>query len=244
MKKNFIIQSLLIIMLMSLIPNTTYAKQSIRILVDGKEIVSDEAPFIENGRTMVPVRFIGEALGLEVTFNKNYESTGPFYSIYAERGYATLTNKENGRFIGISDDIVSSDGISYSGGSAKIKNGRTFVPIRMIANALNLDVIWNKSSNTVSLNTRTTSPIIPIYITADGFQLRESKLYSITFKNGRYEFTKPVKYLNFSEDNCTIADFAKYVLENDLEFNEETLFSNTRYNMNDEGNKIEANSAQ
>ena len=36
---------------------------------DGKEIILDVAPMIKNGRTMVPIRFISEALGYEVEWD-------------------------------------------------------------------------------------------------------------------------------------------------------------------------------
>ena len=41
----------------------------IKINVNDKEVQMDTKPYIENGRTMVPVRFISEALGLKVDWN-------------------------------------------------------------------------------------------------------------------------------------------------------------------------------
>lgn len=35
-------------------------------LVDGREVELDAAPRIENGRTLVPIRFVAEALGHRV----------------------------------------------------------------------------------------------------------------------------------------------------------------------------------
>ena len=35
--------------------------------VDGKEKTADVAPYVSNGRTMVPVRFAAEAFGSKVT---------------------------------------------------------------------------------------------------------------------------------------------------------------------------------
>jgi hypothetical protein len=46
------------------------ASKTISIVVDGKVIQTDVAPEIKNGRTMVPIRFIAEALGCEVEWEQ------------------------------------------------------------------------------------------------------------------------------------------------------------------------------
>ncbi|MBC7348238.1 MAG: copper amine oxidase N-terminal domain-containing protein [Clostridia bacterium] len=45
------------------------AASPIRLLVNGGEIRPDVPPQIINGRTMVPVRWVAEALGFDVTWN-------------------------------------------------------------------------------------------------------------------------------------------------------------------------------
>ncbi|MEW6424152.1 MAG: copper amine oxidase N-terminal domain-containing protein [Bacillota bacterium] len=42
--------------------------QGVMILIRGRKIAPDVPPFIENGRTMMPVRAIAEALGLDVKY--------------------------------------------------------------------------------------------------------------------------------------------------------------------------------
>lgn len=42
---------------------------NIKIAVDGKEVETDSEPFIYEGRTYVPIRFVSEALGMEVNWN-------------------------------------------------------------------------------------------------------------------------------------------------------------------------------
>lgn len=46
------------------------ASKTISIVVDGKVIQTDVAPEVKNGRTMVPIRFIAEALGCEVEWEQ------------------------------------------------------------------------------------------------------------------------------------------------------------------------------
>lgn len=50
------------------------AEQLIKIYIDGKEIETDVQPFIVDGRTMVPVRFISEGLGMEVDWDEQTRS--------------------------------------------------------------------------------------------------------------------------------------------------------------------------
>lgn len=49
----------------------SYGAASIRLIVNGKDIASDVSPFIQNGRTFVPIRFVAEALGYPVKWDGN-----------------------------------------------------------------------------------------------------------------------------------------------------------------------------
>ncbi|NLW42944.1 MAG: copper amine oxidase N-terminal domain-containing protein, partial [Tissierellia bacterium] len=58
---------LLILVLVLMIPVVTSAQeQPIKLVVHGNNVETDVAPFIENGRTLVPVRVISETLGFKV----------------------------------------------------------------------------------------------------------------------------------------------------------------------------------
>lgn len=95
MKKRIII-GLLMFVVVVLITGVAVAVNPIRIFVNGQEIYSDVAPFIKDGRTMVPLRVISEALGADVDWdsgtqivsvaavNKNID-TMKFYSRVAEQ---------------------------------------------------------------------------------------------------------------------------------------------------------------
>jgi len=48
----------------------TYAASGIKLIVDGKAVQSDVEPQIINGRTMVPARFLAEALGAKVEWDE------------------------------------------------------------------------------------------------------------------------------------------------------------------------------
>ena len=47
------------------------ASQPIKLIINGKEVACDVAPQIINGRTMVPARFVADALGAAVAWDEN-----------------------------------------------------------------------------------------------------------------------------------------------------------------------------
>lgn len=46
-----------------------YSAATIRLIVEGKDIAADVPPFIQSGRTFVPIRFVAEALGYPVSWD-------------------------------------------------------------------------------------------------------------------------------------------------------------------------------
>ncbi len=107
------------------------------ILVNQTEVFSDTAPFINNGRTMVPVRFISEALGLAVDWNGETKTV-----IFGTENPMRLT-------IG-ADQVIKADGSTIKlDVPAVIVEGRTMVPLRAIAELSGADVKWNGATKTV-----------------------------------------------------------------------------------------------
>ena len=69
MKKIVLFITVSVIMLMAFI-TTSFAQLPLRVVVNGNRVnFPDAEPFIDdNGRTQVPVRFVSEALGAEVSW--------------------------------------------------------------------------------------------------------------------------------------------------------------------------------
>ncbi|HIE59320.1 MAG TPA: hypothetical protein EYP82_05200 [Hydrogenothermaceae bacterium] len=100
--------------------------------VNGETRIMDVAPFInEAGRTMVPVRFVAEAMGLSVQWN-------------AETRQVIITGEDTEIILTIDSNIALVDGVPVSMDSkAIIVNGRTFVPLRFVAEAMGFEVQWD-----------------------------------------------------------------------------------------------------
>ncbi|MCD7854431.1 MAG: hypothetical protein LUG66_02305 [Clostridiales bacterium] len=122
----------------------------IGVTVDGSEIPFDQPPVVINGRTLVPLRAIFEALGAEVEWDAETKS------IMAERNNIAVLL------------YIDSTAMTYGeiGGNAVtvqldtapvVINGRTLVPARAVAEAFGCSVSWDSTTKTVIINDSNTS---------------------------------------------------------------------------------------
>lgn len=112
------------------------SKSGILITVNGVQVVSDTAPFIEYGRTYVPVRAVLEAFGVD---SIDWQSP----DVIVKDGDTTLKIPVLGSHIERNGDWISTDA------PALIRNGRTCLPIRAVIEALGGRVAWEPVSRTV-----------------------------------------------------------------------------------------------
>ena len=73
-----------------------FAKEDLYLVVDGKKVETDAACFIEKDRTLVPIRFISEALGSKVDWDKDSKKV-------------TITSKDNSQKIELIIDSVNAN---------------------------------------------------------------------------------------------------------------------------------------
>lgn len=151
MKKISKILAILSVFVLALSLNT-YAKQKTYLFVDGSHIKADAEPFIENGRTLVPIRFISENLKNKVDWNSDEKKV-------------TVTPEEE-REISKIELIIGSDiaKLYDKDGNfkeeklevpAKITNSRTFVPVRFISETLGTEVNWDPENRVVIIGDKT-----------------------------------------------------------------------------------------
>jgi hypothetical protein len=100
-------------------------------------ISMDAAPYIDNGRTLVPVRYLADALGATTTWDGNTQEvtvSTAVYNIGMTIGSATLTVDGQAQTMDV---------------APVINNGRTYLPARDVANALGFSVDWDAANKIV-----------------------------------------------------------------------------------------------
>lgn len=107
--------------------------------MDDQQLTFDEAPFIENDRVLAPMRGILEALGYTIHWQEHTQT------VLALNEDVTISLRINSETATVNGKTVSIDA------PAKIKNGRTFVPLRFLAEYSGAEVSWNGSTSTVSI---------------------------------------------------------------------------------------------
>ena len=112
---------------------TSFARENLLIKVNNKYIESDVAPFIKNGTTYVPIKFVASALGI-----KNVSWNARNKAVTIKENDTTILLIANQKYAYVNNIYTSLDN------SILISNGRTFVPLRFISECLNRDVSWER----------------------------------------------------------------------------------------------------
>ena len=120
------------------IPTPSPSSQ-ITVIINGKPLALEQPPIIENGRTLVPLRAIFEALGAEVDWNPETQT------VTAGKGGTTVMLT-----IGSNTLIKNGQQISLDV-PARIVGGRTLVPVRAVAESFDAEVEWDASTRTVNI---------------------------------------------------------------------------------------------
>lgn len=99
----------------------------------------DTVPFVQDSRTLVPVRFVAEAIGAQVEWD-------------AENQIVKITNNDSVMTLKVGENTYSLNGkTSEMDTKSIIKDSRTFIPIRFVAEALGLNVEYNDTDKIVTL---------------------------------------------------------------------------------------------
>ena len=165
--------SLLIVLTLSIIPATASA-DVLSIVVDTKAVTyTDAYPFIENGRTMIPLRLVAENMNAQVEYDEktntitivrdgNCKTTNRHtfdewtYIEYKGTKYENATVKaifqENNPEVLV--ELYQGKKLIHStktkmDAEAKIINGRTFIPARYVAYALGYGIYYDQPRNRI-----------------------------------------------------------------------------------------------
>lgn len=136
--------ALMLILAFGLFVNAAVARAedgAIQVTLDGRPLWLDVPGQIREGRTLVPFRAIFEALGADVAWDAKAQT------VHAERGDDTLDLTIGSRVVEWRGSLIKVDAPPV------IVDGRTLVPLRLVAQAMGLNVIWNEDERTVVLET-------------------------------------------------------------------------------------------
>ena len=112
----------------------------IGIKVNNQPLKGEAQPQIVNGRTLVPVRTIFEALGANVDWDSDTKT------IKAKKDNISVVMVISQDYITVNGETVDMDA------SAMIMGGRTYAPARYVAEAFGYNVEWDSKSKTVLIN--------------------------------------------------------------------------------------------
>ena len=120
----------------------------VSVQVNGENVTfPDASPEITNGRTMVPMRAVLEALGAEVDYNADTRAvtaTLGGYSIYHVIGTDAITAAP----VKTSEDSLGAGSSMTMDTKSYVKNGSTLVPLRFFSQALGYEVYWDEGQRT------------------------------------------------------------------------------------------------
>lgn len=160
MKKSFRLLQTLALSLVSVIATnitTTFASErvvkiqidSVSATINGETATMDVAPYIENGNTMIPIRFVANALDIS---DENISYDDPTRTVHIVKDDTTkfVFQIDSGTIITVING-EEVERVMANDAQAEIKDSRTFIPFRELANSFELDIEWDNDTRTVTL---------------------------------------------------------------------------------------------
>jgi hypothetical protein len=114
---------------------------SVRVFVDGDQVMFDQPPIIQGSRVLVPLRGIFEKMGATVEWHPSTRT------VLAARGNTLVELRIGSRIARVNDRPVQLDV------PAMIVRGRTLVPLRFVSESLGGEVEYRADSRTVLIST-------------------------------------------------------------------------------------------
>jgi hypothetical protein len=149
---------ILLLILITLVQHSApdaYAEDSIKIIIDGKRIKPDVDPYISNDRTLVPIRVIAEELDSVVEWDNDNRAVhiskeDVHILLRIDSCLVEYTNDNETTYTII--DVVP-----------QITGDRTFVPLRLISNALGVGIEWDNDKRTVYIDSSESSEVTKFF---------------------------------------------------------------------------------
>ena len=137
--KRIISLLIIVVMLASAVAYALPQEKIISVTVDGRKIEFDVPPRAENNRVLVPMRYIFESLGAEVSWIPEGNK------IIATKGDITVHLEIGSKSMYRNDALITLDVPAIA------VSGRTLVPVRAVSEALDALVEWIPETDTVKI---------------------------------------------------------------------------------------------
>lgn len=108
---------------------------------DGRTVPMDAAPFAENDRTYVPLRYMGEAIGADVEWDQESQTA------HLLKDGQDLTAQKGSNLMWLNDSTAIPMDVQILE-----RDGRLYLPARYVAEQFGYDVDWDAASQQVLLN--------------------------------------------------------------------------------------------
>ncbi|MBQ3568281.1 MAG: trypsin-like peptidase domain-containing protein [Anaerotignum sp.] len=130
----------LLFLLISLCSIQTAAAASVKVTLNGNPLVFDTPPVVENGRVLVPMRGILEALGYSVGWQAHTQT------VLAKKDGMDISLPLNSTTVTVNQETVTIDV------PARLQDGRTLVPLRFLAEYSGAAVTWDSAASAVVIH--------------------------------------------------------------------------------------------
>lgn len=172
---------------------------STQATIDNETSEMEVAPYISNGNTMIPLRFVANALNISDE-NIIYENDTKYVHIIKDSTTSftfqigsdkLLINKDNDLSIKTMDNYATTE----------LTDSRTFVPFRELANCFDLEIDWDNDTKTVTLTDNNIS---------NASQLPSTMVYNFDLGDLTTKITSDLK------ENYMLTLSAEFILKNNI----------------------------
>lgn len=130
------------------------ATNEIKLILDGQDITASAQPVIQNNRTLVPIRFVAEQLGAQVKWN------GDDWTVKIEKDGSLVFLKINSHLVSYQNNEKT---YSLCDVPPTIINEKTYVPLRLVSNALGVEIQWDQANKIINMDSDKTADIKPFF---------------------------------------------------------------------------------
>jgi len=193
--KNFIniivIVSILLFIAVPALAGSSFKIGVTSYIKDGNIYFMNVAPYIKNGRTYLPVRYVASSLGV-LDSNILWDEANQKVTLLKGDKVVQMTIGSNGMAI---------NGVTIVMDAApEVTSGRAMLPFRYIAQAFGASVAWDNSTQQVEISSDSIKPTINFLSEPNSRLNTFPVMYTWTFKNREIKwgpFHIPIENLNY-----------------------------------------------